>query len=77
MEGVAEERLAEVMTRTDAAVGLLLRILIAKGVVTKTEIVSALDAASTSGDLTGKSQILNSIFWSLRTLIEAESPALH
>lgn len=71
---MSEDHLAAIMARTDAAVGLLITILVEKGLLTEGEIVNALDGACAADCNHNQSQIVQTIFWSLRSLFSDRSP---
>ncbi len=66
---MSEDELAVIMARTDAAAGLLLAVLIEKGIVSIPEMNAILDNASDAMGLTAEGAIISSVFLAMRALL--------
>jgi hypothetical protein len=66
---MTDDQVAAVMARTDAAVGLLLAVLIEKGVVSELEMNALLDKASDLAGTGTDGAIVATVFMTLKILI--------
>jgi hypothetical protein len=71
-----DDNLAVIMARTDAAAGLLLAVLVEKGVVTVSEMSAILDSASNAMGSTVQDGIVASVFIGMREMLNRKHAAV-